>query len=137
MAPAVTDTIGGQVNMVFPDPLVAMPHVKSGKLRALGLTGDKRLPLNPEIPTIAEAGVPGYSVSIWYGVVAPSATPPGIIERLHTDMVRAVNLPEVRERLVREGAEPGGNTPQQFAALIKAGLEKWSKVVKESGVHLD
>lgn len=137
MAPALTDTIGGQVQIVFPDPLVAMPLVKSGKLRALGVTGAKRLRLNPEIPTIAEAGVPGYDVAIWYGVVAPGATPPNLIQRLHADIVRAINLPEVRERIVSEGAEVGGNTPEQFAALIKADLAKWAKVVKESGVRLD
>lgn len=137
MAPAVSDALGGQVPMVFPDPIIAMPHVKAGKLRALGITGAKRLRLNPEIPTIAEAGVPGYDVTVWYGVLAPAGTPANVIKRLHVDIVRALNLPEVRERLINEGGEPTGNTPEQFGALIRADLLKWGKVVKASGVQLD
>ncbi len=137
MAPAVSDTLGGQVTMVFPDPILAMPHVKAGKLRALGITGAKRLRLNPEIPTIAEGGVAGYDVTVWYGVFAPAGTPVNVIKRLHTDIVRALNLPEVRERLINEGGEPTGNTPEQFGAVVRADLLKWRKVVKDSGVQLD
>jgi len=137
MAPAVSDVLGGQVAMVFPDPILAMPHVKAGKLRALGITGAKRLRLSPEIPTIAEAGVTGYDVSVWYGALAPAGTPASVIQRLHADIARVVNLPEVRERLINEGGEPGGNTPEQFGALVRADLLKWSKVVKDSGVQLD
>ncbi len=137
MAPAVSDVLGGQVQMVFPDPIIAMPHVKAGKLRALGITGAKRLRLNPEIPTIAEAGVAGYDVTVWYGVFAPAGTPINVIKRLHADIVRALNLPEVRERLINEGGEPTGNTPEQFGAVVRADLMKWGKVVKDSGVQLD
>jgi tripartite-type tricarboxylate transporter receptor subunit TctC len=137
MAPAVGDAIGGQVQMVFPDPLVAMPHVKAGKLRGLGITGTKRLQLSPEIPTIAEAGVPGYDVTVWYGVLAPGRTPIELVKRLHAEISRAVNTPDLRERLINEGGEPTGNTPEQFAAIIRADLAKWARVVKDAGVRLD
>jgi len=132
--PGVTDLIAGHVPVMMPNMLSAQPHIKSGRLRALGVTGGKRAPGADDIPTIAEAGVPGYEAVQWYGVLAPAGTPAEIIGKLHTGVVRAVQNPEVRKRLMNDGAEPVGSSPAEFGAYIRTETEKWARVIKAAGI---
>ena len=111
--------------------------MQSGKLRGLAVTGPKRSAAVPQLPTVAEAGVPGYEVTSWFGVLAPAATSPQIVARLNKEFVRAVHLPDVKERLAAQGAESVGSTPQEFAAHIKAEAARWSKVIKSAGIKLE
>ena len=136
-APAITDLIAGQVSMAITGVPPLLPHVKSGRLRALGVGTPQRLPLLPALPTIAEAGVPGYEATQWYGVLAPALTPKDVVARLHAEIVKALQRPEVRERLASEAAEPVGNTPEQFQAFIQAEIARWAPVVKASGARAD
>lgn len=133
--PGVVDLLAGQVSVMAPNMLTALPHIKAGKLRALGVTSAKRSEALPEVPTIAEAGLPGYESVQWYGVLAPAGTPREIVARLHAEIVRALQLPEVKERLAADGAEPVGDSPEAFAALIKSEIEKWAKVAKAAGIR--
>jgi tripartite-type tricarboxylate transporter receptor subunit TctC len=137
LAPALNDLLSGRVQLMFSSTVAILPHIKAGKLRPLGITGAKRSPALPDIPTIAEAGVPGYVTASWYGVLAPAGTAKPIIDRLAHEISRIVQLPEVRERLSSEGAEPVGSTPAQFAAHIKAELARWAKVVKQAKLTMD
>lgn len=132
--PGVTDLIAGHVPVMMPNMLSAQPHIKSGRLRALGVTGTKRAPGADDIPTIAEAGVAGYEAVQWYGVLAPAATPRDIITKLHTGVVRTLQNPEVRQRLLNDGAEPVGSSPAEFATYIRSETEKWAKVIKAAGI---
>lgn len=136
-APALTDLTGGQVQLMFDSMITALPLVKDGKLRALAVTGDKRSPAVPDIPTVAESGVPGYSAVGWIGAVAPAGTPPEIINKLNAAFVAALKNPEISAKLLSQAAEPVGNTPAEFSAFIKAETQKWSKTVKESGASVD
>ena len=136
-APAVTDLLGGQVNMMFDNMPSALPHVKAGKLRALGVTSAKRSPAVPDVPTIAEAGVKGYEASSWFGVLAPATTPKDIVAKLNAEIAKSLGTPEMKEKLSSQGAEPVGNTPEQFGAFIRAEIDKWAKVVKASGATVD
>ena len=133
--PGITDLIAGQVQVMAPNMLSAYPHIKTGRMRGYGVTGAKRVSSAAEIPTIAEAGVPGYEAVQWFGVLAPAGTPRPIVQRLHDDSVKVLQLPNVKELLVKDGAEPVGNTPEQFAAFIKAETIKWAKVVKDAGIQ--
>jgi tripartite-type tricarboxylate transporter receptor subunit TctC len=133
--PGVTDLIAGHVPVMMPNMLSAQPHIKSGRLRALGVTGTRRAPGADDIPTIAEAGVPGYEAVQWYGVLAPARTPGEIITRLHAGVVRALQNPEVRKRLNNDGAEAVGSSPAEFGAYIRAETEKWAKVIKAAGIN--
>lgn len=137
MAPGLTDVVAGQVQMVFPDPAVALPHVRTNRLHALGVTGAKRVPSAPAIPTIAESGVPGYEVPVWYGYLAPRGTPRAIIDKLHGGIAKALASPDLRERFIGEGGDATVRGPDEFSALIRAELPKWAKVVKEAGVRID
>jgi len=132
--PGVTDLIAGHVPAMMPNMLSAQPHIKSGRLRALGVTGSKRAPGAEDIPTIAEAGVPGYEAVQWYGLLAPAATPRDIIVKLHTGVVRALQNPEVRQRLLNDGAEPVGSSPEEFAAYLRSETAKWAKVIQAAGI---
>ena len=132
--PAATDLIAGQVQLMARNMLTAYPHIKSGRMRPYGVTSVKRAAGAPEIPTIAEAGVPGYEAVQWYGVLAPANTPRAIVPRLHTDIAKVLQQPNVRELLGKDGAEPVGSTPEQFAAFIKSETAKWAKVVKDAGI---
>ena len=134
---AFSDLLGGQTSLMFPGMPIALPQAQAGKLRALGTTGARRAPAAPELPTIAEAGVPGYEVSVWYGVLAPANTPAAIVQRLHAELSRIVQLPDIRERWAVLGAEPVHNSPGEFAAFLKADLGKWAKVVRASGAKID
>jgi tripartite-type tricarboxylate transporter receptor subunit TctC len=136
-APAITDLLGGQVSMMFDNMPSGLPHVKAGKLRALGVTSAKRSAAAPEIPTIAESGVPGYEVDSWFGILAPAGTPREIVNKLNVEIVKILRMPEVKQRLAEQGAEPVGNTPEQFAEHIRKETIKWARVVKASGAKVD
>jgi tripartite-type tricarboxylate transporter receptor subunit TctC len=137
MGPALTDVVAGQLQMVFPDPAVALPHVRAGRVNALGVTGVKRVPSAPNVPTIAESGLPGYDVPVWYGYLAPRGTPRAIIHKLHTDIAKAMASPEIRERITNDGGDATVKSPDEFATLIRTELVKWAKVVKDAGVRID
>ena len=136
-APALTDLLGGQVTLMFDNMPTSLPHIKAGKLRALAVSTLKRSPVLPQLPTVAESGLPGFEVSVWFAVLAPSGTPRDIVQRLNAVLVKALQAPDVKQRLADQGADPVGNTPEQFAAVIQRDLVKWAKVVKDSGVRLD
>ena len=128
-APATADLVGGQVQIAFLGIPAVLPHVRSGKLRVLAVTGLRRSPELPDVPTIDESGVPGYEVSPWYGLLAPAATPGAIVERLALEATRIVRAPETREKLALAGAEAAGSTPEEFAAVIRADTATWSRIV--------
>jgi tripartite-type tricarboxylate transporter receptor subunit TctC len=133
----MTDVLGGHISLMMANLLSALPHAKAGRLRAFGVSSAQRTTVAPSIPTIAESGVPGFEVVQWFGVLAPANTPPDIIAKVHGAVVRAVQDPAVRERFVNDGAEPIGSTPEEFAAVIRADLAKWAKVIKEADIRLD
>ena len=133
-APVLTDMIGGRIQVFFGVILSSMPHIKSGKIRALAVTSIRRSPSFPEWPTIAESGFPGYVVDNWYGVAAPARTPLTVVTKLHADVVRALKTPEVEERLRRDGSETVGNAPGELAAIVRSDLARWRKYVKEAGI---
>lgn len=132
---AVIGVISGQIAMAFPNIPPALPHVRSGKLKALAVTTAKRSAAVPELPTVAEAGLPGYEATAWFGVLAPAATPPQIIAKLNAAIVKSLRTREMQERLAAEGTEPVGNTPEQFAQTVRNDIAKWAKVVKSSGAR--
>ncbi len=135
---AITGTLAGETSLGFYSASSILPHVKAGRLRALAMTGKKRSASLPDLPTVAEAaGVPDYEVSSWIGVVVPAATPKSIIAKLHGELTRIIQLPDVKERLAAIDFEPVGNAPDEFAAFIKKEVVKWAKVVKESGAKVD
>ena len=136
-APARTDLLAGQVQMMFESMIGVLPVVKSGRLRALAVSGARRSPATPDIPTMAEAGVPGYEASGWVGILAPAGTPKAIVTRLNREVVNVLNRADVRELFANRGAEPVGSTPEQFGDFTKAQFAKWAKVVKASGARID
>lgn len=137
-APAVLiDLMGGRIHLSFATMPSAMGHVRSGKLRALAVTGAKRSPLVPELPTVAENGLPGYEMVAWQGLLAPRATPASLIQLLNRETVAIVRQPEVRKQLSAEGGEPIGNTPEEFARWLRAEIAKWTRVVKEANIRAD
>jgi tripartite-type tricarboxylate transporter receptor subunit TctC len=129
--------IGGEVHLNFTSPLEVMGHIKAGRLRALGVTSLARWSSAPEVPTVSESGVPGYEFTGWWGVLAPAGTPWPIIARLHTEVVSAVRVPQVKEKLAAQGVDTVGNSPEQFAKLIATELETWRKVAKAVGIKAD
>jgi len=132
--PGVIALVAGEISLYFGNVPTVVQHVRAGKLRALATTGPKRTPVAPEIPTVAESGVPGYEVTTFYGVSAPAKTPRPIIDRLHGEIVRALNTAELRERLQGLGADPVGNTPEQYTAFMQNEIAKWGKVIKAAGI---
>ena len=136
-APAMTDLLGGQVQLMFSDAPTALPHIKSGRVRALGVGSPKRSALVPDVPTIAESGVKGYDAYSWAGVFAPAGTPKEIVAKVNADIVKALSDPEVRKRLLEAGAEAAPGTPDQFGAFLKAEIAKWAKVVKDANIKAD
>jgi len=132
--PAVIDLLAGQHVIYFGNVPTVVLHARAGKLRALAVTGPKRTPAAPDIPTVAESGVPGYEVTTFYGVSAPAKTPRPIIDRLHAEIVRALNSPDLRERLQSLGADPVGNTPEQYTAFMQNEIAKWTKVIRTAGI---
>lgn len=135
-APATTDLLAGQVQLMFNNMLSAMPQVKAGRLRAVAVTSSKRSSAAPELPTIAET-VPGYEASGWYGVLAPAAMPRELINRVNAEVNRIMKLPDVTQRLAGDGVEAVGITPEQFGAYLRAEVAKWNKVVKAAGIKAD
>jgi tripartite-type tricarboxylate transporter receptor subunit TctC len=125
------------VEVVFHNAPVLMPHVKSGALRGLAVTSAKRNPSVPELPTVAESGVPGFEVTAWFGFLAPAGTPQAVISKVHADVVKAIAMPDVRERMMAQAAEPIGSTPQEYGAFIASEIAKWSKIVKSSGAKVE
>jgi tripartite-type tricarboxylate transporter receptor subunit TctC len=133
--PALTDVISGQINAMFSTALAAKPQIAAGKVRAFGVSTAKRSGSLPDIPSIAEAGVPGYEAVQWYGFLAPARTPEAIIKQIHAETMKALNSTEMREKLAHDGAEPAPTTPEAFAAHIRNELEKWRKVAKAAGIQ--
>jgi tripartite-type tricarboxylate transporter receptor subunit TctC len=136
-SPAITDLLGGHVLLMFDNMPSALPHAKAGKLRGIAVSTARRSPVTPDVPTVAESGLPGFEVSVWFAVLAPAATPREIVERLNGILVKALQSPDVRERLSSQGAEPIGDTPADFTAVMKRDLVKWAKVVKDANIKLD
>ncbi len=136
-AAAMQDLIGGRVDLMFDNLASSLAQVKSGRVRALAVTTAKRSSLAPELPTIAESGLPGFDISTWFGIFVPAGTPRPVIDRLHDEFVRALAAPDVREKMLNLGAEPVGNTPEAFAAYVKAEAAKYAKLVKSSGAKVD
>lgn len=136
-APAVTDLLGNQIGIMFDNMPSAIQHVRSGKLVPLAVTTAKRSPELPNVPTVAEAGVPGYEATSWFGMFAPAGTPAAVQARLHAALVKVLAMPEVKKKISEQGAEVMSETPEQFAAFIQQESTKWGKVVKDSGASLD
>jgi tripartite-type tricarboxylate transporter receptor subunit TctC len=135
--PALNDLVAGHVQMMFGTMLAAVPQVRNGKIRALAVTGPKRSVAVPDVPTFAEAGLPGYDASSWNGIVVPAGTPQPVVAKLSADLVKILHTPNVLERLESDGPIPIGNTPEQFLAFVKAEQAKWSRVVREAHVRID
>ena len=137
-APALNGLLSGEASVMFVNLLSSMQLVKAGKLRALATGTPKRLLAAPDLPTVAEAGVPGYEFQAWFGVVAPAATPRAIVERLNLDLRRVIAMPEIRDRMINQGGlEPVGSTIESFAALIPGEIERWGRLVRETGARVD
>jgi tripartite-type tricarboxylate transporter receptor subunit TctC len=132
-APAMIDLLAGQISMTFGDIPTALPHIRAGKLRSIAVTAAKRSPLLPDVPTIAEQGLPGFDVSAWFGVFTTAGTPRPVVNQLNVEIVRILNLPDVREKLMGIGMEPVTNSPDEFAAFVRSEIAKWARVVKASG----
>lgn len=135
--PAATDLIAGQIELLFFNTPAALPYIRAGRLRALGVSTAKRSPLLPGVPTIAESGVPGFDTDVWFGLVAPAGTPPEVIAKTHRDIVQAVAAPDVRKQLLDIGAEPIANKPDEFAARIKRESALWAKVVHTAKIRFE
>ncbi|TMI35447.1 MAG: tripartite tricarboxylate transporter substrate binding protein [Betaproteobacteria bacterium] len=137
LAPALVDLLAGEVQAMFSSVVAIVPNIKAGRLRALAVTGKRRAALLPEVPTLDESGVPGYEAGSWYGILAPAGTPQAVVAKLHEAIVRALAQPEVRERLVSEGAEVIGSTPEAFAAHITAELARMGKLIRDAGIRME
>jgi len=135
--PALQDVVGGQVTMTFDNITTAWPLAKAGKLKALAVTTAKRSEIAPDVPTLAESGLPGFEVGSWQGVFAPAGTPAAVVKRLNTEIVKVLAMPDVREKLGALGAEIVADSPEDFATIVKAEVVKWSDVVKKSGAKVD
>jgi tripartite-type tricarboxylate transporter receptor subunit TctC len=136
-AAALPDFLGGRIQMLLPTPSTSLAMIRDGRMRALAITSATRSPDLPDVPTFAELGLPDLTLAFWAGMLAPAGTPPDVIHRIQQEVAKALNAPAVRERLQAQGAEPVGNTPEQFAAFIRAETAKWAKVVKDSGAKVD
>jgi len=136
LSPALSDLLSGQVQLMFSSVVAIVPHVKAGKLRALAVSSRERLSLLPDLPTIAEAGVPGYETSSWYGILAPAGTPAEIVTRLNAALVKVVSQPDVRQALAQEGADPVGNSPAAFGAFIRSERQRLGDVIRQAKVPM-
>jgi tripartite-type tricarboxylate transporter receptor subunit TctC len=134
---ARASVLGGQVELMFDSLPTTQAQIKAGRLKGLAITSTRRSPLLPDVPTMSEAGVPGYEADLWLGLVAPVGTPPAIINRLHAEVVKILQRADVRDSFIQQGTEPIGNTPEQFAAMLKNDVEKWGKVVRFSGAKVE
>ena len=136
-APAMNDLVGGQIQLMFDNLASSLGQVKAGRIKAIAVTTAKRTPLAPDLPTVAESGLPGFDISTWFGVFAPAGTPREAQEKLHAQFTRALAAPDVREKMLALGAEPVGTRPEEFAAYIKAEADKYARVIKASGAKVD
>jgi tripartite-type tricarboxylate transporter receptor subunit TctC len=136
-AAALTDLVSGQVQMMFSNLLTSMPHVRSGRLRALAVSTAQRSPQAPELPTLAESGVPGYDVTPWYGVLGPAGLPRPVVARVNAAIRESLPLPDMKERFVAQGIDLAASTPEAFAALIRAEIPKWRDIVRQAGARVD
>ncbi len=134
LAPAVTDLLGGQVQVMFAGISTVLQHVKSGKLVALAIASPRRSPQLADVPTVAESGIPGFEVTSWYGIVARAGTPPAVVKKIQVDMAEALATEDVRAKLAGLGLEPVGNTPEAFDAMIRSEARKWGDIVKRAGI---
>jgi tripartite-type tricarboxylate transporter receptor subunit TctC len=137
IGPAMIDLVAGQVQLMMANILSALPHMRNGRILAHGVSSARRSAVIPEVPTIAEAGVPGYEVVQWFGILAPAGTPRDVLARLHSASTRALQDPQVKQRFLADGGEAVGNTPEEFAAIIRSDFEKWGKLVKQAGIQPD
>jgi len=135
--PAMQDLIGGQIQLMFDNLASSLGQIKAGRVKALAVTTAKRTSLAPDLPTISESGLPGFDISTWFGIFVPAKTPRPIVDKLHAEFTRALAMPDVREAMVKLGAEPVGNSPQEFAAYIRSEADKYAKLVKASGAKAD
>lgn len=135
--PALTDLIGGQISLVFATPQTSLPHVKSGRLRALAVTTPERIPAEPKIPTVAESGVPGYEVTNWHGLIGPKGLPRPVVDRINGEITRMIKLKAMVDRLHTNGVAPVGSTPEQFFEQIRKEIEQWRKVVVQAKVKIN
>jgi tripartite-type tricarboxylate transporter receptor subunit TctC len=133
---AMVDLLAGQVVLMFDQPVSSMPHVQAGKLKVLGITTSRRFSTMPDIPTVAEQGLPGFEAISWSGVCAPGGTPRPIIDRLQTEVVKVLKVPDIRDRLLHDGIEPVGSTPEEFLAHTRREAQKWSKVIRDANVKV-
>ncbi len=133
-APGITDLIAGRLSVVFSTPASVLPQIKAGRLRALATTGSRRSSLAPDLPTVAESGVPGYEAASWYGIVGPAGIPRPVVLRLHASIKHALGQGDVRRAIIGQGIDPVGNTPDEFAAYVTSEISKWAKVLKSAGV---
>jgi tripartite-type tricarboxylate transporter receptor subunit TctC len=133
----VTDLIGGQVNVMFDNVPNVIQHVKAGRMKALAVSGRKRSPLAPDVPTVAESAIPGFDVSVWFGVLTPVGVPRDIVNRLNAESIKILQSTEVRERFLRQGVEVSTNTPEQFGELIKSEVARWGKVIRDANIKAD
>ena len=133
--PSIVDLVAGNINLIFATAASAMPHIKSGRIRALAVTTGKRSGLVPDLPTIAEAGLPGFEANNWYGVLVPAGTPRAIVNRLNKEIVAVLNLPDIKEFLFKQGLDTAPSTPEEFAAYIRSEKAKWEKVIKAAGLY--
>ena len=136
-APALQDLLGGQVQLMFDNLPPSLPQIKAGKVRALAVTSLTRAPALPDVPTVAESGLPGFEASSWFGILAPAGTPPAIVAKLNAEIAKWLATPEAKEKLAKQGANAAGGTPEDFAKHIAAETAKWAKVVKDSGAKID
>jgi tripartite-type tricarboxylate transporter receptor subunit TctC len=134
---ARTAVLGSQVDIMFDAISTIVGQVNAGKLKGLATTGKTRSPVTPNIPTVAEAGVPGYEATIWLGLMAPAATPRPIVEELSSAVNKVINAPDVKQTWAKQGAVPMGMTPDEFGRFLRADIEKWAKLVKETGMHVE
>ena len=135
--PALTDTMAGQVQILFGSVGATLPQMSSGRLRAIAVTTSKRIAAAPQVPTIAESGVKGYDVILWHGLIAPKALPRPILDRVNSELNKALQSKEMQDRLAGDGVSAAGGTPEQFTALIKKDIEVWRKVVQKAGVKAE
>jgi tripartite-type tricarboxylate transporter receptor subunit TctC len=136
-SPAMIDVISGQIQMLFGTLLLNGPHIKAGRLRVLAVTTAQRWPGTPELPTMQEAGVPGFVITQWYGMLAPAKTPPAVVTKLNKEIARLLHQPDVKDKLAADGANAVGNTPEQFGGHIKSEVEKYGKLVKQIGLKAE
>ena len=134
VGPALIDVLGGQISLMVASPISSQPHIKAGRLRGIAVTGARRSPALPEVPTMIESGLPRFESTTWFGVLAPAGTPPAVVSRLHAEIAKVLQQPATREQISSLGADPSGSTPEEFAAHIKAEIAKWAKVVKAADI---